>query len=185
MLTVVYDSCYISKASLHDPAPEAFFFLSHNEYFMTQIHISVSGSGHHATQFRAKARGNTFLANDPSVLFDERAGISPMEYLLGGYAAYINLVFYSLAHQAGIAVHSLHLKVEGVSFAEYADATDDVLPALTAFKQLTILVDLHTNATLPAEFALIRKVAAASIIRDKQGNVPEVGYRFARFDQVN
>jgi uncharacterized OsmC-like protein len=150
---------------------------------MTHINFSISGISRHASQFSATARGNSFMANDPSVLFDDENDISPMEYLLGGYAGYLNIVFYALAHRMGIGIKELKLHIEGNIHTD--QLAYDTLPGITSFNSLVIVIDITTDTVLTEEFILIRKAIAAGIVTDKDGNTPGVAYKLAKTGLLN
>lgn len=150
---------------------------------MTHINFSISGTSRHASGFSAIARGNSFMANDPSVLFDDENDINPMEYLLGGYAGYLNIVFYALAHRMGIAVKELKLHIEGNIHTD--QLAYDTLPGITSFNSLVIVIDISTDAIVTEEFTLIRKAIAAGIVKDREGNAPLVTYKLAKSGFMN
>lgn len=150
---------------------------------MTHINFSISGISRHASQFSATARGNSFVANDPSVLFDDENDISPMEYLLGGYAGYLNIVFYALAHRHGIGIRSLRLHIDGNIHTD--KLAYDTLPGITSFNSIGIVIDIATDADALEELMLTRKAIAAGVIKDRDGNTPRVTFRLSKPDRLN
>lgn len=164
--------------------PGAFLFYTlYKINKMTAIDFTISGTSISALHFNASVRGNSFLANDPSVLFDAEADIDPLEYLLGGYAGCINLMFHTVAGRLHVNINKLNLKING-SINPHLLLYGH-LPAITSFARLTVVIDIKTNTNPLTELALIREVMDTCYINDKEGNETEMNYRLAKADRIN
>lgn len=81
---------------------------------MSQVVISVSGKSASNTRLNIQARQFNFVADEPDGFGGTDQGPNPLEYLLGGYAACLNVVAHVVAREQHINIERLQINISGV-----------------------------------------------------------------------
>lgn len=111
---------------------------------MSDFTVSITGQNANATRLDIQARQFEFISDKELDFGGREEGPNPLEYLLGGYAACINVVAHMVAKEQNINVRKIEINITGTLDASklFGQPTS----ARSGFKSLKVQLNLDSDA---------------------------------------
>ena len=131
---------------------------------MSIVKFAIKGESKTATKFEAKARGFSFVIDEPGSLGGTNEAPNPVEYLLGSLAGCLNIVLHLEAKEQNVVINNLKIDIEG----DLDPAKFVGLPSFnrSGFQHINININLEADATEEIINNIINKAKARCPISD-------------------
>lgn len=115
----------------------------------TKLSLSINSKKINATRLDISARQFTFIADEPEQLGGQDEGPNPLEYLLGGFAACLNVVAHIVAKEQNIEYSNLEIAITGhdLNTARFLGEKTD---ARAGFKNISVNFNVESDASQEA-----------------------------------
>lgn len=111
---------------------------------MGNLSLSISAKKETATRLNISARHFNFIADEPESFGGTDQGPNPLEYLLGGYAACLNVVAHIVAKEQNIQFDSLEILITGNDL-DPAKFQGQETSSRTGFQSIDVQFNVDTN----------------------------------------
>jgi uncharacterized OsmC-like protein len=141
---------------------------------MSKLNFSIKGVSVTPTRLKSRARGFSFIIDEPFALDGKDEGPNLVEYLLGNYAGCLNVVMNLVAKEKGITINKLNIDIDG-----------DIDPTKfignfgfnrADFQNINVVIDLKTNASDFENFELIKIAKERCPINDNLASPTQINY---------
>lgn len=141
---------------------------------MSKLNFSIKGVSVNPTKLESKARGFSFIVDEPPALGGNDEGPNPVEYLLGSYAGCLNVVINLVAKEKGITINKLNIDIDGD-----IDPTKFIGSSgfnRAGFQNINVVIELKTNASDFENFELIKTAKERCPVNDNLTNPTQINY---------
>lgn len=111
---------------------------------MGNLSLSISAKKETAARLNISARHFNFIADEPESFGGTDQGPNPLEYLLGGYAACLNVVAHIVAREQNIQFDSLEILITGNDL-DPAKFQGQETSSRTGFQSIDVQFNVDTN----------------------------------------
>ncbi len=111
---------------------------------MGNLSLSISAKKVSETRLDISARQFKFIADEPEFLGGTDEGPNPLEYLLGGYAACLNVVAHIVAKEQNIQFNNLEILITGNDL-DPAKFQGQESNSRTGFQSIDVQFNVDTN----------------------------------------
>lgn len=139
---------------------------------MSDFTVSITGKKVTANRLDIKARQFEFISDKELDFGGNEDGPNPLEYLLGGYAACINVVAHMVAKEQNINVRKLEISITGTldSSKLFGQSTT----ARSGFKSLKVNLNLDSDADQATQERWIKEVEERCPAGDNLANATPI-----------
>lgn len=139
---------------------------------MSDFTVSITGKKVTANRLDIKARQFEFISDKELDFGGNEDGPNPLEYLLGGYAACINVVAHMVAKEQNINVRKLEINITGTLDA--SKLFGQPTTARSGFKSLKVNLNLDSDADQATQEKWIKEVEERCPAGDNLANATPI-----------
>lgn len=139
---------------------------------MSDFTVSITGKKVTANRLDIKARQFEFISDKELDFGGNEDGPNPLEYLLGGYAACINVVAHMVAKEQNITVRKLEISITGTLDA--SKLFGQPTTARPGFKSLKVNLNLDSDADQATQEKWIKEVEERCPAGDNLANATPI-----------
>lgn len=139
---------------------------------MSDFTVSITGKKVTANRLDIKARQFEFISDKELDFGGNEDGPNPLEYLLGGYAACINVVAHMVAKEQNINVRKLEISITGTLDASRLFGQSK--KARAGFKSLKVNLNLDSDADQATQERWIKEVEERCPAGDNLANATPI-----------
>ncbi len=139
---------------------------------MSDFTVSITGKKVTANRLDIKARQFEFISDKELDFGGNEDGPNPLEYLLGGYAACINVVAHMVAKEQNINVRKLEINITGTLDA--SKLLGQPTTARSGFKSLKVNLNLDSDADQATQEKWIKEVEERCPAGDNLANATPI-----------
>lgn len=139
---------------------------------MPDAKFCVRAQSENPTKTIVKARGFSFIVDEPDTLGGTNDGLSPVEYLLGAFAGCLNVVGHLIAKEMSFELKSLKIEMRGdINIDKLLGVSD---AERCGFKGIDVVMKPECDADEATLEKWVQTVKSRCPISDNIGNITPI-----------